>query len=324
MSDSRTLPRPPQATMAGWVTIVGSVLVVIGMFDGVAKLRSLETQERVERLLKEPPFSGTDLRVDDWLSVMNVAYVVAAACGAATAILGWYALQRDRRARLALSILVVPLFLTGLFSGSFTTSVVTVAVVMLWMKPARDWFAGRVAAPPVARQRDVHAATSASEAPPTGPPVPGLPRPSFVTARPDAVMVACLVTWVVCGLALMLTLVGTISLLADASMMDTLRDRMETQRGSESLPSSDAELRNLLIASMAFMGAYCLIAMVLALFTFLRRNWARVALIANAGVSALFCLATASTLVPLVPLAACLTTIYLLLKPEVREWFAAR
>ena len=50
-------------------------------------------------------------------------------------------------ARVALSVLAVPLFVTGLVSGGIGSAVVTAAIVMLWFQPARDWFDGITRAP---------------------------------------------------------------------------------------------------------------------------------------------------------------------------------
>ena len=48
---------------------------------------------------------------------MRVGLMVAAACAAAAAVLGVYALQRHRAARVALSVLAVPILLTAPLTG---------------------------------------------------------------------------------------------------------------------------------------------------------------------------------------------------------------
>ena len=54
-------PRPPQVTLAGWMIIIGSVLVVVTVFEVVSDLRSLETREGVEAFHEKraPKFRGT-------------------------------------------------------------------------------------------------------------------------------------------------------------------------------------------------------------------------------------------------------------------------
>ena len=148
MTDSKTLPRPPQVTMAGWVTIVGSVFVVIGVWEVIANLRSLDTRESVEDMLSDSPMNGTGIGVEEWLSILHTVSLVAAGCATAAAILGWHVLKRSRGARVGLSVVAVPLFFSGLFAGAFLSSMVAVAAALLWTKPSRDWFDGIAAVPP--------------------------------------------------------------------------------------------------------------------------------------------------------------------------------
>ena len=133
--------------MAGWVTILGSAAVVLTVFDLIANLRSLDTRERVQKAISEPPLDGMGIDTQQVLSVMHVLAMVAAGCATAAAILGWHVLRRNKQARLWLSVLAVPLFLAGLVTGGFLSSMVAVAVVMLWTRPARDWFDGRAPSP---------------------------------------------------------------------------------------------------------------------------------------------------------------------------------
>ena len=80
--------RPPQVTMAGWVTILGSAAVVLTVFDLIANLRSIDTRERVQKMLSEPPLDGTGLGLQTVLSVMHVTAMVAAGCATAAIVLG--------------------------------------------------------------------------------------------------------------------------------------------------------------------------------------------------------------------------------------------
>ena len=130
--------------MAGVLVVVGSVLVVVSSFERMSGLRSLETREAIETALAEPPASGLGIGVSQVLDLLQVLVMVAAACGTATAILGYQALQRSRSARLALSFLAVPLALAGTVAGGIIAPLVAVAVLMLWVQPARDWYDGRV------------------------------------------------------------------------------------------------------------------------------------------------------------------------------------
>ena len=100
--------------------------------------------------------------------------MVAAGCATAAAILGYQVLRRSRSARLALTLLAVPLFVTGLVTGGFTSSVVAASAVMLWFQPARDWFNGVV--------REPRPEVANRVAPPAAPPYDGT-RPGPGPAR---------------------------------------------------------------------------------------------------------------------------------------------
>ncbi len=80
--------------------------------------------------------------------------MVAASSAAAAAILGFYALQRSRSARVALSVLAPVVATTGLVLGGLLSSAVAVAVVMLWLQPSRDWFDGVTPSPAPERRPD--------------------------------------------------------------------------------------------------------------------------------------------------------------------------
>jgi hypothetical protein len=133
--------------------IAGSVAVVVTVFQQIAGLHSLGTREAVQRALADPPFDGLGLSVADVLRLIRVLSTIAAACAAATAILGWYALQRSRPARVWLSALAVPLFVTGVGTGGVLSTAVAVGVLMLWVRPTRDWFDGTWKPQPASGER---------------------------------------------------------------------------------------------------------------------------------------------------------------------------
>ncbi|MDN4160787.1 hypothetical protein [Nocardioides abyssi] len=134
--------RPRQATLSAWMIMGGSLFVVLSAFERVAGLTSLDTRESVEDFLAVPPGDGLGLGTTEVLDLLRVLTMVAAACAAASAVLGYYVLQRSRGARLTLSVLALPLFLCGMAAGGFVSSIVAAAVVVLWMQPTRSWFDG--------------------------------------------------------------------------------------------------------------------------------------------------------------------------------------
>ena len=163
--DANPLPRPRQVTLAGWLIMVGSVFVVATVFERIAGLQSLEAQREAQRFLSEPPGEGLGVGVQGWLDIVRTVSMVAAGCAAAAGVLGFHVLRRNRGARLALAVLALPLFVTGLVAGGFMSSVVAASAVMLWFQPSRDWFNGvqaRPAASPLQRS-----APHATPAPPS-------------------------------------------------------------------------------------------------------------------------------------------------------------
>jgi hypothetical protein len=129
--------------MASWFVILGSVFLVASVYDSLTTLNSVDMREEIGRVLASGSGQGLGLGVDGAVSIMRVALMVAGACAAAAAVLGVYVLQRHRQARIALSVVAVPLLLTAPFTGGLFGALVAAATLTLWTGPARDWFAGR-------------------------------------------------------------------------------------------------------------------------------------------------------------------------------------
>jgi hypothetical protein len=150
-----TAQRPPQVTLAVGIIIFASVLVLLSAWERISTLGSLESQESFRDLLAEAPFSSLGLDVDTTSQLLRIACLVAAASACATGILGWYVRKPDRSARLGLSIFAVPVFVTGLPAGGLAGSFVAAGAAMLWLVPAREWFAtGRWTPPSPAPEKD--------------------------------------------------------------------------------------------------------------------------------------------------------------------------
>ena len=150
-----TAQRPPQVTLAVGIIMFASVMVLLTAWERITTLGSLESQEAIRDLLAEAPFSSLGLDVDSTSQLLRIACLVAAASACATAILGWYVRKPDRSARLGLSIFAVPVFVTGLPAGGLAGSFVAAGAAMLWLVPAREWFAtGRWTPPSPAPEKD--------------------------------------------------------------------------------------------------------------------------------------------------------------------------
>lgn len=343
------LVRPRQVTVAGWLIMVGSVIVVATVFERLAGLNSIDTREGVEKFLSEPPGDGLGLEVDGVLTVIRTLAMVAAGCATAAAILGYHVLQRSRSARLGLTILALPLFLSGMATGGFMSSVVVAAAVMLWVQPARDWFDGvnRIRAEAATRDgaapRPDH---SGPAAPGTGsgprpfpgfgaPPTPGgtpyeltdnrrlvPPVPADPATRPGAVVWACALTWACSGL----TLVGMVlAVLMVLIAPDLLFDELRKNPDYVDQGLSDSTMTTAIYVTSGIGIVWSLAASVLAALVYRRLPWARIGLLASAGVAAVVCLvATVSNFLLVVPLAAALVTVVLLIRPDTRAWMASR
>ncbi|MXG89742.1 hypothetical protein [Nocardioides flavescens] len=338
MSDTAPA-RPPQVTMAGWMILAGSVIVVLMAFGQVSELRSLQTREAVEDYLSTPPGDSLGIGVQGALQAMRVMTMVAAACAAATAILGWQVLQRSKGARIALSVLALPLLVTGLVTGGLVSALVVAASVMLWFQPARDWFAGRAPAParPAASspaRPDPFAASAPSRdplldlPPPSAPPLHPTPyasgQASRVTteARPASVVWACVLTWIAAGLTATLLVVTMLVVAADPDALFAEVRRQNPDLVEQGM--TDGVMRATLFTLGGVIVVWSGVALALGVLTWRRVRWAAIALTVSAACAGVLCLVMLiGSVLMVVPLAACALASSLLLRPEARAWYAA-
>ncbi len=172
----KTPARPTQVTVAAWMIMVGSIFVVLLVWDRIAGLHSLDTRKALEPLLDDQRLKDAGIQMNDLLVMIRVVSMVAAGCAAAMVVLGYQTLQRSRGARLALTVLAVPLFVSGLATGGYVSSAVAAAVGTLWLGPARLWFDGKVAAS--GAQTATHPATRPVWPPPYDPGPSAQPGPT--------------------------------------------------------------------------------------------------------------------------------------------------
>ena len=347
-SPGKTGGRPSQVTLAGWLTMVGSVFVVVLVFDRLAGLHTLETRQSVQKVLAQPPGSDLGISVDGVLAMVRVLAMVAAGCATAAAILGYQVLRRSRSARLALTVLAVPLFLAGLVTGGFVSSLVAASVVMLWLQPARDWFDGinrpaptraaptaSTTASTTARTLDAgpspyeqplarpHEQPLARHVPPLAPyPLPHEGAPPL--PRPGAVGVACALTWASSGLS---ALGMALTALLLALEPDTLLDEVHRQNPELAQQGvSDGLLVGVTYAMIGAIVLWCLSAVVLGILVYRGVEWARIVLVISASTAAALSLigTVAGAFLLVLTLVASAVTIVLLVRPDVRAWFRSR
>ncbi len=334
--------RPPQATVAGWLVVGGSVVVVVTALSQGAALHSLDTQEAVEEYLSRPPGDQLGLGVQGMLTMLRVVWTVTAVSAAATAVLGWYALRRSTGARLALSCLAVPLFITSfLFVGAPGASVfpamVSAAIVMLWFQPSRDWYDGikrEAPAPPPPLPAPPTAPTGRDPLldlpPPTTPPLHPTPYAAEQSGsvpparRPASVTWACVLAWL--STAAVFGMLGLVLIVMVASP-DALLDAAHRENPELAAQGmSDADLKLTTYIACGVVMAWSAAAAALALLAWRGVRWAATALAVSAGLASLLCMLSVvgAIVVMLVPLAACAATVALLLRPESLAWFRSR
>ncbi|MBA8805965.1 hypothetical protein FB382_004310 [Nocardioides ginsengisegetis] len=343
--------RPRQVTFAAGLIMTGSVLVVLTAWERISGLHTLETQDAVEKFLSTPPGDSLGLGVEGVLAILRVTGMIAAACATATAILGYQVLQRSRSARVGLSILALPVFVTGLLTGGLMSSMVAAASVMLWLPPARDWFNGREGmkrltgeglppgqlppgqvppAPPLppttyadppGQPRAMHG--FGEPAGPAGVEQPLLPAPpTGVASRPSAVMWACLLAWVCSGLAIALMATSAAILAVSPGIVFDELHRQNPDLAGQGVSDDALRIATFVMVGLAII--WCLLAIVLGVLVWRRVAWARRGLAVSASAAAVMLLvATLGQPVLVLPLAAAVVTLALLVRPDVKAWFAA-
>lgn len=142
MTEQSKGARPSQVTMAGWVALIGSVLLVLTLFDSVSRLRTVEFRDTIDEFLSTPPGNGLGLDIPQVVEILRLLMFFSGAAAAAATVLAIYVLQRNNAARVGYTIAAVAIMLTAPVSGGFLPVMIAFAAIMLWTKPARDWFAG--------------------------------------------------------------------------------------------------------------------------------------------------------------------------------------
>lgn len=325
-------PRPRHTGVIVGLVIGGSAGVVLTVAQQLSDLNSLETRQAVTEYLSQPPASDLGLDVATALALLRVTLMGLAGCATAAAVLGYHVLQRSHRARLGLTALAVPIFLGGLVTGGFLTSVVASAAVLLWWGPTAAWFRGEDPERPAPTRAGAAVGSAGGAAGPPGPAGPSWleqPAPHGPTGtsgaapgsgrRPDALVWACVLTWAFSSLALVVIVASVVLMASDPDLvLDELR------RQNPDLDLGDTEglvATTYLTASLA--GVWSLAAIALAVLAHRRVGWARVALQASAAAATVACLVAAiSSVVTVVPGVVCLLTVGLLTRPDVKAWFA--
>ncbi len=166
--------RPPQVTIAGFLTLFGSVFALVGVFQGMSELYSASMSTFLRDVISRDELASYDLTLDLARRTVKYMLMVTSVLASASLVLGWFVLHRNKSSRLVLSVMGVLTVLLTLVAGPQLWVValyVASAVSLLWSKPARAWFtvpadAGGPAGPGVPP-------TATGQSPPPPPP----PRP---------------------------------------------------------------------------------------------------------------------------------------------------
>jgi len=176
MSSTVPGPRPREVTIGGWAIPVASAILVVAVFDRMAGLQSVATRDALTKALTSGWAKGFGITVDDAITLIRAALFVSGTAAAITGILGIFVLRRHASARIALTVAAVPVVLTAPVVGGLLGIIIGVSTGLLWTRPARDWFAGRPAAPRQPARTALGTMPPTSERPGQGEGPP--PRPS--------------------------------------------------------------------------------------------------------------------------------------------------
>jgi hypothetical protein len=175
MSEPTTLPRPRQVTTASIIGGLGSLLLVVSLFDLMSGLHSIEAREQIAENLASPAYEGLGVDAAFVTDALRTLLLVTGALAAAGVVLAVYVFQRHRGARLGFGIAAALLFVSTFVLADWIpgvpfgiTVVMAFAASLLWSPPVRDWYAGR--APAAAREEPARSPrpgpTTAAWAPP--------------------------------------------------------------------------------------------------------------------------------------------------------------
>src|SRR4051794_41935855 len=90
VSEPSTTPvRPPHVTVASVIVIVGSLFVVLQMWDRIAGLHSIDTRATLAAYLADSRLGDAGVDLAQLTQIVRVTAMIAAGCATAMLILGW-------------------------------------------------------------------------------------------------------------------------------------------------------------------------------------------------------------------------------------------
>jgi hypothetical protein len=322
-------PRPTQANLAMGLILGGSVFVIASAWERISGLHSLEIQQSLVKVVNSEPFRG--LTVSTLSTILRVLCVIGGGAATAAAILAAQIPKRSRSARIVLTVLAPLVFVGWLGTSGFFEPFVIVGIVMLWMPPTADWYVGRdpavrlqrMAAPgppaPPVPPVPVPPAPPASVAPtPPPPPPPAWVASAYVplTRRPTALVRACVVVWVCCAVTAAGLIAAMVWLTTSGdTFVNEVIDQAHKVWGPMADNLTETQVRAELYVVLAGFLVWCVAAILLAVFVWFGRDWARILLAISSIGAGIFTLIGTVAFPPLLLVAAgCLVTSIQLLR----------
>lgn len=146
------------------------------------------------------------------------------------------------------------------------------------------------------------------------------PLPHGADRRPDAVVVAAILTWIFAGLVLLSSLSGVVLMATSPEAMFEELERSAPQLAEQGISNEMVRITTFVTGALAIV--WCVAAMALAALMLGRRRWAARGLILVATLSAMISLAAMiGSIVMVIPAAAALMTVLCLRQPGVVQWF---
>ena len=140
---SAAVSRPRDVVLASVLTIIGSVLALMGVFTAQGELRSSRVRTEIETLLQDERLTPVDISVDTILNAVEVGLMVASAASVAAIVLAVFVMRRHNPSRIGLTVLggiaALAVLLSGL-PGVAMAIFVVYTTSLLWRAPVRTWF----------------------------------------------------------------------------------------------------------------------------------------------------------------------------------------
>lgn len=350
--------------MAAWVGGAASLAMLLSVGELMSRLHTVDLRQSVADFLRSQNASALNIDLDQALLIARIGLLVTGAASAAMLVFAYFAARRDRSARIAMSVLSVPLLVCGVFIDPFLAGFIVASAVLLWTRPAADWYAGRpprpepVSAGPAREQQRPNPFDQAPQTPAPPPPPPTAPAPYGASygnptsastppapgpyqqpgpdqpgpyrvvvataGRPRQVTTACTVAWATSAIVAVM-MVGTLLALQSDSLVADMKTRIGDNPALDQSGMTFDQLVGVVRVAVVLMMLWALAAIVVAVFAFRGQSWARITLAVSGVLAALLGLLTGITFPGFfLVTAAAVASTVLLFHKDSSRWYAER